>query len=117
MLRMCRPSCSRPRSTRPKRRQDAIEPESERRPDTPGVVVVESGRAGHLDLEAALVTGIFGAVARAPIVGVVGGGSRPDERETIGVVMGVQQVGQLLGGLSGADLTDDAEYDEAVEPG
>ena len=76
-----------------------------------------AGRAGHFEIETALVPWIVGAVAGAAIVGVVGRRARADEREAVGVVVRVEEVRELVRRLGDAQRPRDAEHDKAVEAG
>ena len=65
-------------------------------PSAQRVVVVERrGVPATSSREAALVPGIVGAVAGAPIVGVVRRRAEAEELEAVGVVVRVEQVGEL----------------------
>ena len=99
------------------RGQDAIEGQPQRGADAQGVVVVERRRPVDFDGEAARVSRIARAVAGAPIVGVVARRARPHEREPIGVVMRVEQIGELRRGVGDGERPNDAEHDEAVQSG
>ena len=100
-----------------KRGLDPCEGQAECRAHARGV-----GRLGRVGVdgfqcEAALVPRIFGLVVGAPRIGVVGRRPRPQKRETVGVVVRVEQIGQLVGGVGHAERVSHAEHHQAVEPG
>ena len=85
-----------PRSTRPSADGNLAGRKAQRCAEPQRVVVVERrNRHAALDGEAALVAGVFRAVTRASLVGVVGRRAGAHEREAVGVMVGVEQVGEL----------------------
>ena len=79
------------------------------------VVVLENRGALNLEVETARVPGIVGAVSGPPIFGVVGRRARTDEREAVGIVMGIEKIGQLSRGLRDGERPHHAEHDQTLE--
>ena len=78
------------------RRQDAIEWKAQGVAQVLHVVVLENRGALNLEVETARVPGIVGAVSGPPIFGVVGRRARTDERQAVGIVMGIEKIGELV---------------------
>ena len=66
---------------------------------------------GDLDGVAALVRRIVVGGGGAALVGIVGRRTEVEEFEPVGVVVRVEQVGELLGGVGGGERARDAEYE------
>ena len=103
----------------PEHRHDGWRRQPERRTDADRVRLrVERRRVGgDLDGVAALVRRIVVGGGGAALVGIVGGRAEAEEFEAVGVVVGVEQVGELLRGVAGGERARHAEDEQAVEAG